>query len=228
MNNYMNFGGHNIEVFEFEGKILFNPYDVGRCLGISDDKTRKLISKMSENQIIKLENTDVENVEIRVLDSTGEEFLTEAGVYALISKGKQPQADRLLKWILEVVIPTYREETSYWKSVAELKQEKREPETITTKGITVEKDEAAKISEKACKVLNILFKILFWGVSGVYIFIGVALTPNGFFSGLSMVLGGVLVNPEIRKIIKARTAYPVWLCLIVCILAFFVSIALWE
>jgi hypothetical protein len=54
------------------------------------------------------------------------------------------------------------------------------------------------------------------------------LTPNGFFSGLSMVLGGVLVNPEIRKIIKARTAYPVWLCLIACILAFFVSIALWE
>ena len=57
---------------------------------------------------------------------------------------------------------------------------------------------------------------------------GVALTPNGFFSGLSMVLGGVLVNPEIRKIIKARTTYPIWLCLIACILAFFVSIALWE
>lgn len=138
MNNYMNFEGHNIEVFEFEGQILFNPYDVGRCLGISDDKTRKLISKMSENQIIKLENTDVENVEIRVLDNAGEEFLTEAGAYALISKGKQPQADRLLKWILEVVIPTYREETSYWKSVSELKQEEQKPETITTKGAAVE------------------------------------------------------------------------------------------
>lgn len=36
-----------------------------------------------------------------------------------------------------------------------------------------------------------------------------------------MVLGGVLVNPEIRKIIKARTIYPIWLCLIACILAFF-------
>lgn len=58
MNNYMNFEGHNIEVFEFEGQILFNPYDVGRCLGISDNKTRKLISKMSENQLIKLENAD--------------------------------------------------------------------------------------------------------------------------------------------------------------------------
>jgi prophage antirepressor-like protein len=228
MNNYMNFEGHNIEVFEFEGQILFNPYDVGRCLGISDNKTRKLISKMSENQLIKLENAEIKNMEIRVLDNLGEEFLTEAGTYALISKGKQPQADRLLKWILEAVIPTYRQETVHWKSVAELKQEKREPETITTKGITVEKDEAAKISEKACKVLNILFEILFWGVSVVYIFIGVALTPNGFFSGLSMVLGGVLVNPEIRKIIKARTTYPIWLCLIACILAFFVSIALWE
>ena len=228
MNNYMNFEGHNIEVFEFEGQILFNPYDVGRCLGISDDKTRKVISKMNENQIIKLENANVENMEIRVLDNTGEEFLTEAGTYALISKGKQPQADRLLKWILEVVIPTYQQETVHWKSVAELKQEAREPETITTKGITVEKDETAKILKKACMALNILFEILFWGVSGVYIFIGVMLTPNGFFSGLSMVLGGVLVNPEIRKIIKARTASPVWLCLIVCILAFFVSIALWE
>ena len=170
MNNYMNFEGHNIEIFEFEEKILFNPYDVGRCLGISDEKTRKLISKMNENQIIKLENADIKNMEIRVLDNAGEEFLTEAGTYALISKGKQPQADRLLKWILEV-IPTYRQETVHWKSVAELKQEKREPETITTRGVTVEQDETAKISEKACKVLNILFEILFWGVSGVYIFI---------------------------------------------------------
>lgn len=228
MNNYMNFEGHNIEVFEFKRQILLNPYDVGRCLGISDNKTRKLISKMNENQIIKLENADVKNMEIRALDNAGEEFLTESGAYALISKGKQPQADRLLKWILEVVIPTYREETSYWKSVAELKQEKREPETITTKGSAVEKREMPEIPEKTRKALNILFEILFWGVSGVYIFIGVMLTPNGFFSGLSMVLGGVLVNPEIRKIIKVRTAYPVWLCLIVCILAFFVSIALWE
>ena len=221
----MNFGGHNIEIFEFEEKILFNPYDVGRCLGISDGKTRKLISKMNENQIIKLENADVKNMEIRVLDNAGEEFLTEAGTYALISKGKQPQADRLLKWILEAVIPTYRQETVYWKSVAELKQEEREPEAITIKGITVEQE---KVPEKTHKALSILFEILFWGVSGVYIFIDVMLTPNGFFSGLSMVLGGVLVNPEIRKIIKARTAYPAWLCLIVCILAFFVSIALWE
>lgn len=47
MNNYMNFEGHNIEVFEFEERILFNPYDVGRCLGISDGKTRKLISKVN-------------------------------------------------------------------------------------------------------------------------------------------------------------------------------------
>ena len=225
MNNYMNFKGHNIEVFEFEGQILFNPYDVGRCLGISDNKTRKVISKMNENQIIKLENADIKNMEIRVLDNAGEKFLTEAGTYALISKGKQPQADRLLKWILEAVIPTYRQETVYWKSVAELKQEEREPEAITIKGITVEQE---KVPEKTHKALSILFEILFWGVSGVYIFIGVMLTPNGFFSGLSMVLGGVLVNPEIRKIIKARTAYPAWLCLIVCILAFFVSIALWE
>lgn len=225
MNNYMNFEGHNIEIFEFEEKILFNPYDVGRCLGISDGKTRKLISRMNENQIIKLENADIKNMEIRVLDNAGEKFLTEAGTYALISKGKQPQADRLLKWILEAVIPTYRQETVYWKSVAELKQEEREPEAITIKGITVEQE---KVPEKTHKALSILFEILFWGVSGVYIFIGVMLTPNGFFSGLSMVLGGVLVNPEIRKIIKARTAYPAWLCLIVCILAFFVSIALWE
>lgn len=58
MNNYMNFEGHNIEAFEFEERILFNPYDVGRCLGISDNKTRKLISKMNENQLVKLENAD--------------------------------------------------------------------------------------------------------------------------------------------------------------------------
>ena len=35
MNNLITFEGHEVEVVEFEGQILFNPYHVGNCLDIS-------------------------------------------------------------------------------------------------------------------------------------------------------------------------------------------------
>lgn len=36
MNNLMAFQGNNVEVFEFNGKVLFNPYDVGKCLDVKN------------------------------------------------------------------------------------------------------------------------------------------------------------------------------------------------
>lgn len=32
MNDLMIFEEHEVEVFEFEGQVLFNPYHVGECL----------------------------------------------------------------------------------------------------------------------------------------------------------------------------------------------------
>ena len=85
-NNLMVFEGHNVEVFEWEGKVLFNPYNVGECLELTDSAVRMAIAKMSEKQVVKLKNSDVHDMNFRKLNNTGENFLTESGVLALVSK----------------------------------------------------------------------------------------------------------------------------------------------
>lgn len=89
MNNLMIFEGNNVEVFEYEGQVLFNPYHVAECLGIADvnSSTRGFNNK----QVIKLTNSDVHNMHIRKLNNAGENFLTESGVYKLIFKSKKNQ-----------------------------------------------------------------------------------------------------------------------------------------
>lgn len=113
MSDLMNFDGNNVEVFEFEGKVLFNPYDVGRCLDLAESSVRNHLSKMSSNQSIKLTNSNVLNKDFRKLHNTGEKFLTESGVYKLIFKSEKPDAERFQDWVTDEVLPTLRKEGSY-------------------------------------------------------------------------------------------------------------------
>ena len=83
-NNLMVFEGHNVEVFEWEGKVLFNPKHVAECLEIKD--VNSSIRNFNEKQVIKLTNLDVHDMHIRKLNNRGESFLTESGVYKLIPK----------------------------------------------------------------------------------------------------------------------------------------------
>lgn len=111
MNELMIFEGHEVEVFEFKGKILFNPRHVAEILEISDinSSTRYFNS----NQIIKLKNSDVHNLHIRKLNNAGENFLTESGVYKLVFKSHKPNAEEFTDWIADEVLPSIRKTGSY-------------------------------------------------------------------------------------------------------------------
>jgi prophage antirepressor-like protein len=124
MNNLMIFEGHEVEVLEVEGQVLFNPYHVGECLGLSDSAVRMAISKMTEAQVIKLknsdvnktdsrENSDVHNLHIRKLNNAGENFLTESGVYKLVFKSHKPNAEKFTDWIADEVLPSIRKHGIY-------------------------------------------------------------------------------------------------------------------
>lgn len=113
MNNLMLFEGKQVEVFEFNGKILFNPYHCGNCLGISNEGVRKAITRMNENQVIKLNNSIVTDSHIRKLHNTGENFLTESGVYKLIFKSKKEEAEKFQDWVTDEVLPRIRETGQY-------------------------------------------------------------------------------------------------------------------
>ena len=57
----MNFWNKEIEVFEFEGKVLFNPYHVGECLELERSSVRNYLSKMTTDQAILLKKAKLLN-----------------------------------------------------------------------------------------------------------------------------------------------------------------------
>lgn len=112
-NNHGIFEGHEIEILELDGEILFNPYQVGECLDMSKSAVRNHLSEMNEKQIRKIKNSDVRLKDIRNLNNAGENFLTESGLYKLLMKSRKPQAERFTDWITDEVIPTIRKTGGY-------------------------------------------------------------------------------------------------------------------
>lgn len=113
MNELMIFEGNNVEVFNWEDKVLFNPRDVGKCLELTDSAIRMAISKMNKNQVIKLTNSDVKDIDFRKLNNRGENFLTESGVYKLAFKSNKKEAEHFTDWIADEVLPQIRNTGNY-------------------------------------------------------------------------------------------------------------------
>lgn len=111
MNNLMKFEDRNVEVFEFNGQVLFNPYHVAECLDITDVKSS--IRNFNEKQVIKLTNSKMHDMHFRKLHNTGENFLTESGVYKLIFKSKKKEAEKFQDWVTDEVLPTIRKHGVY-------------------------------------------------------------------------------------------------------------------
>lgn len=113
MNNMMIFENKKVEVFEYKGQVLFNPYHVGECLDLLDSSIRNYLSKMNYKQAILLKNSDVQDKDIRKLNNAGEKFLTESGVYKLIFKSRKEEAEKFQDWVTDVVLPQIRKTGSY-------------------------------------------------------------------------------------------------------------------
>ena len=64
MNDLMIFEGHEVEVFELAGQVLFNPYHVGNCLELSESAVRNYLARMNKKQAVTLKNSDVRNMDI--------------------------------------------------------------------------------------------------------------------------------------------------------------------
>ena len=111
MNDLMIFEGHEVEAFEFEGQILFNPKHVAECLEIAD--VNSSIRNFNEKQIVKLTNSKLQNMHFRKLHNTGENFLTESGVYKLVFKSHKPNAEKFTDWIADEVLPALRQTGHY-------------------------------------------------------------------------------------------------------------------
>jgi len=113
MHELMIFEGHEVEVFELNGAVLFNPYHVGECLEMAPGTVKDHMSKMNKKQVVKVKNSDVGLTNFRKLNNAGENFLTESGVYKLVFKSRKPNAEVFTDWVTDEVLPTLRETGSY-------------------------------------------------------------------------------------------------------------------
>lgn len=113
MQKLMIFEGHEVEAFEFEGRVLFNPYHVGECLDLAESSVRNYLAKMNKKQAVSLKNSDVRDKDIRKLNNAGEKFLTESGVYKLAFKSHKPNAEAFADWVVDEVLPALRKTGSY-------------------------------------------------------------------------------------------------------------------
>ena len=116
MSNLMIFEGKEVEVFELNGQVLFNPYHCGQCLDLAESTVRYHLANMNSKQAVLLKNSDVQNINIRNLNNAGEKFLTESGVYKLIFKSKKSEAEKFQDWVTDEVLPQIRKTGSYMQA----------------------------------------------------------------------------------------------------------------
>jgi prophage antirepressor-like protein len=110
-NKLMMFENHEVEIFEYKGRFLFNPKHVADCLDIAD--VNSSIRNFNEKQVIKLKNSDMYDMQIRKLNNAGEKFLTESGVYKLIFKSHKEEAEKFQDWVTDEVLPSLRKNDTY-------------------------------------------------------------------------------------------------------------------
>lgn len=155
MNDLMTFENKSVEVFEFNGKVLFNPYHCGECLDISPEGVRKAITRMNSNQVIKVKNSDVTDSNIRKLNNAGENFLTESGVYKLIFKSKKKEAERFQDWVTDEVLPTIRKTGGYISTNDTMSDEEIMAKALMVAQNTIDKkNELLKAKDKEIEKKN--------------------------------------------------------------------------
>ena len=153
MNNLMIFENKQVEVFELNGEILFNPRHVGDCLDIADVTVRRHLQEFNNKQLVKLTNSDVQYMNFRKLNNAGENFLTESGVYKLIFKSRKESAERFQDWVTDEVLPQIRKTGGYIPT-----NEEEDDATIMAKALMVAKRTIEKKDELLKATVKLFYK----------------------------------------------------------------------
>lgn len=110
-NNLQIFEGQKVEIFEFNGEVLFNPYDVAAILGVKNVRDR--IRDFNDNQRIKLTQSTVGIPDNLDIPTSGRVYITESGVYKLTFQSRKPQAEKFSDWVTGEVLPSIRKHGAY-------------------------------------------------------------------------------------------------------------------
>lgn len=103
-----------LECVNLNGEPLFNPFTVGKCLGLSESTVKKYLSKIDENDRVDLKSTDGQPlITLKVMEGSPRYLLKESGLYLFIFKSRKPEAKKFRRWIAREVLPSIRKTGSY-------------------------------------------------------------------------------------------------------------------
>jgi len=108
------FEHENLECIVLDEEPLFNPFSVGKCLDLKESSVRQYLSEMGNDERFDLKNKDEETaINLKFINDHPRFLLRESGLYQLIFKSRKPEAQRFVKWVTNVVLPSIRKTGSY-------------------------------------------------------------------------------------------------------------------
>lgn len=101
------FEGHEVDIIQFNGEVLFEVYSTGMALGY--------VKEAKGNCYPRKERIDknLENAEIKPVVHHGQPFITESQLYDFMLEAKTDKCKSFRKWITTDVLPTIRKTGGY-------------------------------------------------------------------------------------------------------------------
>lgn len=116
---FFNFKGSEIRVIDNNSNILFDPYEIGGCLELTDGTIANKIKELDEGiEKVRLSRSEIESIFQGVqkaypLNNFGKIYLTEQGCYQFILASASPRAKEFKKWLCQDVLPSIRKHGAY-------------------------------------------------------------------------------------------------------------------
>ena len=106
-----NYQSNSLDYGLLNGEPIFNLNAIAGLIGIANPRTS--IDTTNNNYVIKVDNSIVGFAYNRKLHNTGELFLTEAGLYMLLMRSNNPNAEPFQLWVTKEVLPSIRKNGGY-------------------------------------------------------------------------------------------------------------------
>lgn len=105
------FEGHEVDIIQFNGEVLFEIYSTGMALGYVqiDNKNGKVYTTIQRKRIDKV----IENAEIEPFEHGVRKYFTESQLYDFMLEAKTDKCKSFRKWITTDVLPTIRKTGGY-------------------------------------------------------------------------------------------------------------------
>lgn len=106
-NNLMIFEGHNVEIIQADGEVLFEVYSTGMALGYVNKRTNSVGKEYITPYKSRIDKV-IENAEITCVCQGVTHYFTESQLYDFMLEAKTNKCKSFRKWVTKEVLPTIR------------------------------------------------------------------------------------------------------------------------